>query len=163
MTTAIVAALVAVVAAVVIGPIGLPVRGVVGELLDHLPVIEVSSGLRPIEAAIVSEVRLPRALVAFVVGSLLATSGGAYQAVFRNPLADPYLLGVASGAGLGATVAIVGSGVALGTTPGAVPVAAFAGALGAVGLTYLLGARADRLRSNASLILAGVAVAALCS
>jgi iron complex transport system permease protein len=153
----------AILLAVMVGPIGLPLRGVVGALLDRLPFLEVSSSLRPLQASIVTEVRLPRAVLAFVVGSLLATSGGAYQGVFRNPLADPYLLGVASGAGLGATVAIAGAGATLGATPATVPVAAFLGAVGAVGLTYLLGTNADRLRSNASLILAGVAVAALCS
>jgi iron complex transport system permease protein len=92
---------------------------------------------------------------------MLATAGGAYQGVFRNPLADPYLLGVAAGAGLGATVAIVGTGQSLVGLGAGVPLAAFVGALGAVGLAYVLGVSADRLRSNASLILAGVAVAAL--
>jgi iron complex transport system permease protein len=80
--------------------------------------------------------------------------------VFRNPLADPYLLGVAAGAGLGATLAIVA-----GLDRGAgmfrpLPLAAFAGALVAVSLTYLLGAAGTRFRSPATLILAGVAVAA---
>ena len=106
--------------------------------------------------------RLPRAVLAFTVGALLATSGGAYQGVFRNPLADPYLLGAAQGAGLGATVAIVGIGDRLGSSPAAAPAAAFVGALAAVGLAYALGSSADGLRSNASLILSGVAVAALC-
>jgi iron complex transport system permease protein len=158
-----VAALLSLVLAVSLGPIGLPLDKVARELLGQLPFVDAHSGLNSVQAAIVTQVRLPRAVVAFVVGSLLATSGGAYQGVFRNPLADPYLLGVASGAGLGATVAIVGSGDALGGTPLAVPIAAFVGAAVAVALTYALGRSADRLRSNASLILAGVAVAALCS
>jgi iron complex transport system permease protein len=83
-------------------------------------------------------------------------AGAAYQGVFRNPLADPYLLGVAAGAGLGATLAIVtvGSGSFL------VPVAAFAGALAAVAATYALGAAGGGRRTGAALILAGVAVAA---
>jgi iron complex transport system permease protein len=155
--------LAAFVVAVAVGPVGLPLGRVAREVLDQLPFVDVDSGLRPIEASIVSQVRLPRAVLAFLVGALLATSGGAYQGVFRNPLADPYLLGVASGAGLGATVAIVGVGSTLGGTPAAVPVAAFLGAIGAVGLAYALGSSADKLRSNASLILSGVAVAALCS
>ncbi len=157
------AALAALVVAVAVGPVGLPLDRVARELLDHLPFVDVHSGLSPVQAAIVTEVRLPRAILAFVVGALLASSGSAYQGVFRNPLADPYLLGVASGAGLGATVAIVGLGDALGGTSAAVPVAAFVGAMAAVGLAYALGTSADRLRSNASLILSGVAVAALCS
>jgi len=156
-------ALVAFVAAVALGPVGVPVARVAAELLDRLPFVTVDSGLSSTQAAIVTQVRLPRAVLAFAVGALLATAGGAYQGVFRNPLADPYLLGAASGAGLGATVAIVGVGATIGGAAGAVPVAAFVGALGAVGLAYALGSGADRLRSNASLILAGVAVAALCT
>jgi iron complex transport system permease protein len=150
-------------ASVALGPVGVPLDRVARELLDHLPLLDVDSGLAPTQAAIVTEVRLPRAVLAFLVGAVLAIAGGAYQGVFRNPLADPYLLGAASGAGLGATVAIVGAGVALGGPATATPIAAFAGALAAVGLAYALGASADRLRSNASLILAGVAVGALCS
>jgi iron complex transport system permease protein len=78
--------------------------------------------------------------------------------VFANPLADPYTLGVAAGAGLGATVAIglAGPGSA---TPGYVPVAAFAGALLAVTLTYVLGTTGGRSRSVTALIVAGVAIA----
>jgi len=158
-----VAAVASCMVAVAFGPVGLPLGDVARELLDHLPFVDIDSGLGPTEAAIVTQVRLPRAVLAFVVGALLATSGGAYQGVFRNPLADPYLLGAASGAGLGATIAIVGAGASIGGPIGAVPVAAFVGAMAAVGLAYALGSSADRLRSNASLILAGVAVAALCS
>ena len=62
------------------------------------------------EALILAELRLPRVIVAGLVGASLAASGAAYQAVFRNPLADPYLLGVSSGAGLGATLGIVAGG-----------------------------------------------------
>lgn len=157
------AAGVAVLAGIALGPVGLPIVGVARELADRLPFVDVDSGLSPTQAAIVTQVRVPRAVLALLVGSLLATAGGAYQGVFRNPLADPYLLGAASGAGLGATIAIVGAGAAFGGTASVVPVAAFIGAIAAVGLAYGLGASADRLRSNASLILAGVAVAALCS
>jgi iron complex transport system permease protein len=94
-------------------------------------------------------------------------AGGCYQGIFRNPLADPYLLGVAAGAGLGATAAIAGMHAfdSLGTaggagTPVSVPFAAFAGALIAVALTYGLGAAGGRYRTPATLILAGVAVSA---
>jgi iron complex transport system permease protein len=153
------AAVVVLLAAVTFGAVDIPFTGVVVELVDRLPLISLDSGLTRTETAIVTEVRLPRALLALIVGAILATSGGAYQGVFRNPLADPYLLGVAAGAGLGATLAIAGGGVG-GSGP-ALPMAAFLGALAAVALAYLLGVNADRLRSNASLILAGVAVAAL--
>ncbi|NJC82083.1 FecCD family ABC transporter permease [Planosporangium mesophilum] len=136
------------VAGLALGPLRLPPVAVALELL-HL-----HSGLTPREAAVVTELRLPRVVLALLVGATLALAGGCYQGVFRNPLADPYLLGVAAGAGLGATVAIAF------TSKGgaAVPPAAFAGALVAVVLTYLLGAAGTRYRTPATLILAGVAV-----
>jgi iron complex transport system permease protein len=84
-------------------------------------------------------------------------AGAAYQGVFRNPLADPYLLGASAGAGLGATLAIVTRAAGTGWP---VPLAAFAGALGAVGLAYLLASIGRGDRSPAVLLLAGVAVAA---
>ena len=94
---------------------------------------------------------------------MLAGGGAAYQGIFRNPLADPYLLGVAAGAGLGATIVVV-SGGSLALTPPA----AFAGAVLAVALTYLLGAGAGRGGESAatrsgtgSILLAGIAVAAM--
>ncbi len=152
---------VAAIAGVAFGPIHIPVVDVLAELIDRLPFVHVDSGLTTTQAAIVTQIRLPRVVLTLLVGSVLATAGGAYQGVFRNPLADPYLLGVAAGAGLGATVAIVGTGRTLVGLGAGVPLAAFVGALAAVGLAYLLGVSADRLRSNASLILAGVAVAAL--
>ncbi len=146
----------AIAAAVLIGPAGLDPRRVLLEVIDRLPLIDVESGLSPREAAIVWELRVPRAVLGSLVGATLAIAGAAYQGVFRNPLADPYLLGVAAGAGLGATLAIVtvGSGSLL------VPVAAFAGALAAVAATYALGAAGGGRRTGTTLILAGVAVAA---
>jgi len=146
----------AIAAAVLIGPVGLDPGRVLLEVLDRLPLVEVESGLSPREAAIVWELRVPRAVLGALVGSTLAMAGAAYQGVFRNPLADPYLLGVAAGAGLGATLAIVtvGSGSLL------VPGAAFAGALAAVAATYALGAAGGGRRTGTTLILAGVAVAA---
>ena len=101
------------------------------------------------------ELRFPRVVLGGLVGGTLALAGASYQGVFRNPLADPYLLGVAAGAGFGATIAI-GAGV----SPGgwALPLTAFAGALVAVGTTYAL-ARIGGTRQAATLILAGVAVA----
>jgi iron complex transport system permease protein len=116
-----------------------------------------------LNAAIVWEIRLPRVILGVLVGSMLAGGGASYQGIFRNPLADPYLLGVAAGAGLGATIVVV-SGASIALTP----VAAFAGAVGAVVLTYGLGARAGRrgqstaeLTGTGSILLAGIAVAAL--
>ncbi len=154
------AALVLVVAlhvGVLVGPAGLTVRGVFLELIDALPFVDVDSGLTTRQQAILWNIRMPRVALGALVGAMLAIAGATYQGVFRNPLADPYLLGVSSGAGLGATLAI-----ALGGALGAagVPVAAFAGGLVAVAATYALGRSVGGMRSEVVIILAGVAVAA---
>jgi iron complex transport system permease protein len=143
-------------AGVLVGPAALRPDRVIAALLDRLPLISIDSGLSERETAILFELRLPRVVLGLLVGAVLSVSGGAYQGVFRNPLADPYLLGVAAGAGLGATLAIVtvGSGSVL------VGVAAFLSALAAVVAAYGLGAAAGGRRSGSTLILAGVAVAA---
>jgi iron complex transport system permease protein len=115
------------------------------------------TGMSDEQAAILANLRLPRVLVAGLVGAALSASGAAYQAVFRNPLADPYLLGAAAGAGLGATIAVVfGPDAAFAVT---VPLAAFVGAVGGVGLAYGLGRSSLGGRSTTSLILGGIAVA----
>ncbi len=142
--------------ALTVGPAGLPVRGVLLELVDGLPWVSVDSGLTERQAAVLWELRLPRVVLGALVGGALAIAGGAYQGVFRNPLADPYLLGVAAGAGLGATLAIV-AGVS-GTSP-LLPLAAFGGGAVAVVVTYALARLGGAVRTTATLILAGVAVA----
>ncbi len=148
-----------------LGPVRLNPVAVGAQLLDLIPGVNVHSGLSERQVAIVTQLRLPRVCLGLLVGAMLALAGGTYQGVFRNPLADPYLLGVAAGAGLGATVAIGAlhafdsvSAVGGPGTPLAVPAAAFIGALVAVGLTYLLGASSGRYRTPATLILAGVAI-----
>ncbi len=151
------AVLVAVVAGLTIGPVGIAPKSVLFALLDALPGISVDSGLSGLHEAIVQEIRLPRVVLGLLVGATLSMSGAAYQGAFRNPLADPYLLGIAAGAGLGATVAItqnLGDGAGFGDP---VPLAAVAGALLAVVMSY--GAGHIGGRSTASLVLAGVAVA----
>jgi iron complex transport system permease protein len=107
-------------------------------------------------------VRMPRVALAGIVGAMLSLAGASYQGVFRNPLVDPYLLGVAAGAGLGATIVF-----ALGRSSTAnwpvdpLPVVAFVGGLLAVLLTYLVGASFGAGRSGVTLVLAGVAVTSL--
>jgi iron complex transport system permease protein len=151
----------AVIAGVAVGPAGLSLPTVVQALLSRLPwhpAVPVSA----VDVAVVWQVRLPRVVLGALVGAMLAGSGAAYQGVFRNPLADPYLLGVAAGGGLGATMIIV-----TGANSALLPPAAFAGAVGAVALTYFLGASTSRdgaapgVAASASIVLAGVAVAAL--
>jgi len=129
----------------------------------HLSLGEVWSGLQGVESSreaiiIVREIRLPRVLLAIVVGAALAVSGTALQALLRNPLADPYVLGISSGAALGAIVALwVGGRVAA-----ASPLVAFVGALLTMLWVYLLGRRAGRLASY-TLVLAGVITASFLS
>lgn len=149
------ALVVALVAGLGLGPAGIPPDAIAGELLSRVPFVHVGRPLSRLDATVLWELRAPRVVLGAVVGGMLALAGGAYQAVFRNPLADPYLLGVAAGAGLGATatIAYAGGGAEL------LPVAAFAGATGAVAGAYLLG-RSVGGRATVTLILAGVAVAA---
>jgi len=147
----------AVLAGVTIGPAPIAWFDALREIVDLIPGVHVDSGLGPAQSAIVTEIRLPRVILGLLVGSILSLTGAAYQGAFRNPLVDPYLLGIAAGAGLGATVAIVfGLGDGAGIVD-AVPLAAFAGAMVAVAISYAAGNIGGR--STVSLVLAGVAVA----
>ena len=147
----------AVVGGLVIGPTSIGTWRVVGDLFSHLGLGH--STLTSLQSTIVWQLRAPRMVLGLLAGSMLAVAGGTYQGVFRNPLADPYLLGVAAGAGLGATFAIVQVGGGL-STPTWTPLLAFVGAIGAVTVTWLVGGR-GHYSNAATLILAGVAVSAL--
>src|SRR5512136_3080240 len=107
-------------------------------------------------ATILLTLRLPRTALVLLTGAALGTSGAAYQGLFRNPLADPYLIGVASGAGLGAVLAMSIQWPYTAAGLLAVPAAAFIGALGTVFLVYFL-ARVGKTIPTTNLILAGVA------
>jgi cobalamin transport system permease protein len=144
---------------VLAGPVDIGMGAVLESAGSHLHVPGVTSSLTPTEEAILWQIRVPRVVLAALVGGMLALAGATYQGVFRNPLADPYLLGVAAGAGLGATIAIVYLPDGL-RGQRALPVAAFLGAVVAVLLTYAVGRSARRERDAATLVLAGVTVAA---
>jgi len=131
---------VALVLGVSLGPVSLPPFEVAKQLLGF------DTGLSQLEVGIITQIRLPRVLLGLIVGAMLALAGGCFQGVFRNPLADPYLLGIAAGAGLGATTAI-----AMRADQAIIPIVAFLGAMVSAALTYLLG-------QGRNLILAGVAV-----
>jgi iron complex transport system permease protein len=107
-------------------------------------------------AVIIRELRAPRVALAFLVGGSLGISGAALQAMIRNPLAEPYLLGLSSGAGLGAVIAITSRAAG----PWAVPLAAFIGALAAVALVYRLSLVSGRRLDPHVLLLSGVVVGA---
>lgn len=150
------AGLLALLAACSVGVLVGPVHISVGTVAQALVGMHVDPG----QANILWSLRIPRVVLGALVGGTLAISGAAYQGVFRNALADPYLLGAAAGANLGATLAIV---FAPGTSilgDNFVPLAAFLGAGAAVAGAYVLGRTVSGLRTGIGLILAGVAIAA---
>ena len=155
-------ALVSVLLGAMVGPAGPTWWRVPLALLDHLPLISIDSGVTPREWTIIWDIRMPRVVLASLVGSMLSLSGASYQGVFRNPLVDPYLLGVAAGAGLGATLVFTlnrsGSSTWI-IDP--LPLSAFAGGLIAVFVTYVVGTAFGGPKSASTLVLAGVAVTAL--
>ncbi|MGW9404866.1 putative F420-0 ABC transporter permease subunit [Arthrobacter sp. NPDC055585] len=135
--------------ALTVGPAGLGIREA------WLALTAPGSGsLSPLQEAIVRDLRLPRVLTAAAVGAGLALSGAVIQALTRNPLADPYLLGLSSGASLGAvTVLLLGAAVVL-------PVAAFAGAMLAMAATLTLAGALGSITPTRT-VLAGLAVSSL--
>ena len=142
----------------VVGPAHVALPDVARTLGSHLPLLHVRAPSDPLTASIVWDLRLPRVILAGLVGAMLAIAGGAYQGAFRNPLADPYLLGIAAGAGLGATLAIVYGPTGRGSSL-LLPIAAFAGGATSVAVAYALGRSAGRGGGSATLVLAGVTVA----
>ena len=144
------------------GAASIPVFTVLGMLIDGLPLITMEQEVPATWDRIVFDIRLPRVVAAGLVGAALAYSGATYQGVFRNPLAGPFLLGIASGAGLGAAIAIVSPLSTNAYGFGWVPIFAFVGALITVVMVYML-ARSGPAVSNITLILAGVALSAIFS
>lgn len=129
-------------------------------LISQLPFFDVTPWWRESHETILLEVRLPRVVLGALVGAGLSVAGATYQGLFRNPLADPYLVGVASGCGLGATIAMVAPLPALLYALGAVQFLAFLAGLLTVALVYFL-SRVGRSTPVTTLLLAGVAVGSL--
>ncbi len=158
-TVAALALLASVTVAVAIGPAHLAPGDVWRSIADHLGSLgsaDPDPALGRLRDGIVWDLRLPRVLTAAAVGAGLAVAGVVMQALTRNPLADPYLLGLSSGASLGAVgVLVLGVGVLL-------PVAAFAGAVLAMVAALSLAGSLGRI-TPARMVLAGLAVAQLCS
>lgn len=158
----VVALFLAVLGGVMIGPAGPTWWRVPLELLNRLPLISIDSGMTSTEWAIIWQIRAPRVVLAALVGSTLSIAGASYQGVFRNPLVDPYLLGVAAGAGLGATIVItVNRSGSSGWIIDPLPLSAFVCGLAAVLVTYVVGSRAAGERTTTTLVLSGVAVSSL--
>jgi iron complex transport system permease protein len=131
-----------------IGAAGLPLREVIGAF---------SADADAVTRTIVLELRLPRVALALVAGGALALAGTVFQAVLRNPLAEPYVLGVAGGAAVGAVAAVV---FGLTIIPGAIQLAALAGAVSAMLLVLRIALRVGRALDTRVLLLAGVVVGA---
>ncbi|MBG6238722.1 iron complex transport system permease protein [Mycetocola sp. CAN_C7] len=146
--------LLSIVVTVTFGPADIRPAEVWGSVLGHVgldPTLFGGEVLSPLRDGIVWELRMPRVLTAAAVGAGLALAGTVMQAITRNPLADPYLLGLSSGASLGAVaVILLGLGVLL-------PVAAFAGAIAALLATLLLAGASGTLTPTRT-VLAGLAV-----
>jgi len=154
-----------------IGPAGPASWRVPLALVDHLPLISIDSGVSAVDWNIVWRIRMPRVILAALVGGMLSVAGASYQGVFRNPLVDPYLLGAAAGAGLGATLALTtGRSVTMSWPVDPVPTSAFIVAVLTVAVTYLVGSSfrgsssaggsSAGGQSGVTLVLAGVAVVA---
>ena len=142
-----------------VGPADLGIGAILRSALSSVPLLHVHQPLNTQDHALLWQIRAPRVVLGALVGGMLAVAGASYQGVFRNPLCDPYLLGVAGGAGLGATLAIVyASASAVGST-WMVPLAAFAGAISAVIVTYALGRSVGASHMTGALVLAGVTMA----
>lgn len=154
-------------AGLAIGPIAVPVIDLLPQMLRHAFSGDagIPAGVSVRDWIVVMDIRLPRIVLGALVGAALAVSGAIMQGVFRNPLADPGIVGVSGGAGLGAAVFIVLGDTTLSSVAAvlgiyAVPLAAFAGGLVTTLLLYRIGTRGG-ITSVATLLLAGIALGAL--
>ena len=142
------------------GSVRMPPITVAEILATRLPMLDITQTWPDTWSTILWKLRLPRIVLAALVGGALAISGATYQGLFRNPLADPYFIGAASGAGLGAVVVVL-TGVPLSFGGiSLLPVAAFGGAIAAVMAAYLIARQAEGLPLM-TLILAGVVIGSL--
>ena len=141
---------------VALGAVTIPLGNVFSILLNKFPWIELPVEWPAYFGTILWEIRLPHTILVGLTGAALGGSGAAFQGLFRNPLADPYLIGVASGAGMGAvlTMALPWAG------PYLIPIGAFFGAVSTIFLVYSL-ARVGKMVPLTTLILAGVALGSL--
>lgn len=140
-----------------VGPVTIPPGTVVQLLLDRLGLGASPADVPGVFRTILFEIRLPHTALMALAGLALGASGAAYQGLFRNPLADPYILGVAAGAGLGAITAMTIQWPSTVLGMASVPAAAFVGALATVAVVYRI-ARVGRSAPVTTLLLAGVAL-----
>ncbi len=144
-----------------LGPVAIPLEDTLRVLLQRMTAAELPAD----QVLIIEQIRMPRTLMGLLVGATLALTGAAMQGLFRNPLADPGLIGVSSGAALGAALVIVLGGTLLAQLPTAVlpyvtVLGAFLGGVATTWLVYRLG-QSVQGTSVASMLLAGIAIAAI--
>ena len=155
-----IAVIVVVIIATTIGSVKIPISTTLRILFSQLPFINFSPDWTGNTETILLNIRLPRIVLAGLIGAALSVAGATYQGLFRNPLADPYLIGAAQGAALGA---VIGFLLPIELTVmgfGLIPLLAFSGAIMSVAVVYLL-ARVGKTVPVTTLILAGVAMGAL--
>ena len=154
-----VALILSVIVAASVGAVSVPLRSVVGILLRRVGAWPHPLGWSPTDATIVLDVRLPRVVTAALIGAALSAAGVLFQALLRNPLADPYSIGTSGGAALGATVGVLLS-ARLGVGWAVVPTLAFVGAIGTTVFVYSL-ARVGGKTTIVTLLLAGLSVSVI--
>ena len=155
----IVVILICAVSGVAVGSVHIPITSVFLILFSKLDLFNESGELTSAWHTIIWNIRFPRVVLALLVGASLGISGATYQGLFKNPLADPYLIGVASGASLGATIVFL-SGIP--STYGyfsLLPIAAFCGGIAAVFIAYLISIKSGNTHLS-TLLLAGLAIGA---
>lgn len=154
----------AVMIGVSIGAVRIPLTTVGNVFLNRMTAVEVSgpSSILSTQETIIMDVRLPRVILTAIVGAALATAGAVFQGLFKNPMADPYVIGVSSGAALGATVAVMLNVGAVSLGLYAVPFMAFLGALAATFIVYRLAKVGGRIPIS-TLLLSGLAISSLLS
>ncbi len=155
-------ALTAVIFSLVIGTVPIPLSTLGKMILGKMPGVEIQPSWPASFSTILFDLRFPRTVLIALTGASLAGSGAAYQGLFRNPLADPYLIGVASGAGLGAVIAMSIHWPANMFGFFTIPFAAFLSGMLTVLLVYIL-ARVGNTVPTTNLLLAGVSISSFCT
>ena len=147
----------AIILGVAIGSVPIPPRIITDLILDRLHITNITIEDISKYSTILFDIRMPRVALMALTGAALATAGATYQGLFRNPLADPYLVGVASGAGLGATIAITTNLYANPLGISIITMAAFTGGIITVGIV-VLAARVAKTTPVTTMLLAGIAI-----
>ena len=152
--------LITIVLSISIGSVIIYPNDIFFSLLTLIPFFDYQSDISESLTVIINQLRLPRILLAGIVGFSIALSGATFQAIFKNPLADPYLIGAASGSALGATIVLMLIGPIILMQISILPLASFLGGVIAVGITVMISFSSRSMSSN-TLILSGIAVGAL--